>query len=99
MGADAPPDRRLYDPHAAMALSNKLGLAPTTARFWLGPEKRYFGALLDFIMVSPDLAAKRPQWRIWHPMDDPAILGYPALAQAILTASDHFPVTMDLPLD
>lgn len=99
MGADAPPDRRLYDPHAAMALSNRLGLAPTTARFWLAPEKRYFGALLDFIMVSPDLAAKAPQWRIWHPMDDPAILADPALAQAILTASDHFPVTIDLPLD
>ncbi|OYU18373.1 MAG: endonuclease [Rhodobacteraceae bacterium PARR1] len=99
LGADAPPDRRLYDPHAAMALSSKLGIAPATARFWLGPEKRYFGALLDFIMVSPDLVAKRPQWRIWHPMDDPLILADPVLAQAILTASDHFPVTMDLPLD
>lgn len=104
LGADAPPDRRLYDPHAAMALSSKLGVSPSTARFWLGPEKRYFGALLDFIMVSPDLAApdladKRPQWRIWHPMDDPLILADPPLAGAILTASDHFPVTIDLPLD
>lgn len=99
MGADAAPERRLHDPHAAMALSNKLGLSPTTARFWLGPEKRYFGALLDFIMVSPGLAARGPQWRIWHPMDDPALLADPVLAQAILTASDHFPVTMDLPLD
>lgn len=99
LGADAPPERRLYDPHAAMALSNKLGLSPTTARFWLGPEKRYFGALLDFIMVSHDLLSRTPKWRIWHPLDDPAILADPPLAQAILTASDHFPVTIDLPLD
>ena len=72
--------------------------SPTTARFWLAPKKRYFEALLDFIMVSPDLAALKPDWRIWHPFEDPAITAVPELAQALLTASDHFPVTLDLPL-
>jgi len=99
MGADAPPERRLHDPHAALALSNRLGLSPSSARFWLAPEKRYFGALLDFIMVSPDLAALGPHWRIWHPLDDPDIAATARLPEALLTASDHFPVTLDLPLD
>ena len=48
-------------------------------------------------MVSPDLAAKGPEWRIWHPFNDPRITSVPELAQALLAASDHFPVTVDLP--
>lgn len=89
---------RLFDPHAAMALTQRLGLSPTTARFWLGPEARFFEALLDFIMVSPDLAATKPNWRIWHPLNDPAVMANPALRDALLSASDHFPVTLDLAL-
>ncbi|MDZ4394008.1 endonuclease/exonuclease/phosphatase family protein [Cypionkella sp.] len=89
---------RLHEPHAAMALSQTNPLAPSTARFWLQPQKRYFEALLDFIMVSPDLAATKPIWRIWHPLDDPAVLEVRELADALLSASDHFPVTLDLAL-
>lgn len=99
MGLDAPANRQLYDPHACMALAQRTGIAPTTARFWLAPQKRYFEALLDFIMVSPDLAAKRPDWRIWHPFNDPGVMAVPELRGAVLTASDHFPVTIDLSLD
>lgn len=87
----------LFDPHAAMALQSRFALGPTTARFYLAEQKRYFEALLDFIMVSPDLAAKRPEWRIWHPFDDPHIMAVPELREALLQASDHFPVTLDLP--
>ena len=83
---------RLYDPHAEMALASRVGLTPTTARFWLAPQKRYFEALLDFIMVSPDLVAGAA-WRIWHPFNDPEI--EPDLSEALLAASDHFPVTLD----
>ncbi|WP_309664414.1 endonuclease/exonuclease/phosphatase family protein [Tabrizicola sp.] len=88
---------RLYDPHAAMALQSRVAFAPTTARFYLAPQKRFFEALLDFIMVSPDLAASQPDWRIWHPFNDPAIIAAPELREALLQASDHFPVTLDLP--
>jgi hypothetical protein len=91
---DAP---RLHDPHAAMALQSRVAFAPTTARFYLAPQKRFFEALLDFIMVSPDLAARQPDWRIWHPFNDPAIMAEPDLREALLQASDHFPVTLDLP--
>lgn len=97
LGLAAAPEARLYDPHADMALTQTLGLTPTTARFWLQPVRRYLEALLDFIMVSPDLAALQPEWRIWHPFNDPKVVEVPELAQALLTASDHFPVTLDLP--
>ena len=71
---------------------------PTTARFFIEPENRYLQALLDYIMVSPDLAAKSPNWRIWHPLDDPACWRVPELRDALVTASDHFPVTLDIDL-
>ena len=99
MGVDVPPEMRLYDPHAAMVLTGRMGLAPTSARFWHGPAKRYFEALLDFVMVSPNLAATGPEWRIWHPWNDPVCLATPELHEALLQASDHFPVTLDLALE
>lgn len=88
---------QLFDPHAAMALQSRFAAGPTTARFYLAPQKRYFEALLDFIMVSPDLMARAPEWRIWHPFNDPHIMAVPELREALLQASDHFPVTLDLP--
>ncbi len=97
LGTTTDPALRLTDPHAAMALQSKVGLMPTTARFYLAPQKRFFEALLDFIMVSPDLAARGASWRIWHPFNDPAIAKHPDLREAVLQASDHFPVTLDLP--
>lgn len=98
LGADAAPELRLFDPHAAMALGRRLGPAPATARFCLPPQGRYFEALLDFVMVSPDLVATAPDWRIWHPFHDPRIAAVPELREALLAASDHFPVTVDLVL-
>jgi hypothetical protein len=89
---------RLYDPHAKMVLTETNALTPSSARFWLQPQQRFFEALLDFIMVSPDIAAQNPKWRIWHPLDDPGVLAVPELADALLSASDHFPVTLDLVL-
>ncbi len=86
----------LFDPHARIALQRRLGANPTSARFYIPSEDRYLQALLDYIMVSPDLRAAQPRWRIWHPFDDPACWGSEELREALLTASDHFPVTLDL---
>lgn len=97
LGTMPDPALKLTDPHASMALQSRVGLAPTTARFYLAPQKRFFEALLDFVMVSPDLAAQGPEWRIWHPFNDPRITDIPELSEALLQASDHFPVTIDLP--
>ena len=98
LGTGAADSQRLRDPHAEMALLARVGLMPTTARFYIAPKKRYFEALLDFIMVSPGLAARGLDWRIWHPFNDPAVMAVPDLREALLQASDHFPVTLDLPL-
>lgn len=86
----------LFDPHASVALSRKFGPVPTTSRFWIQPENRYLQALLDYIMVTPDLHQLEAIWRIWHPLDDPACWSDPVLREALVTASDHFPVSIDL---
>lgn len=91
-------EQSLYDPHAAMALQRRIGAQPTTSRFYLGKEKRYLQALLDYVMISPDLRKRGPKWRIWHPFDDATCWRDTELCQALLTASDHFPVTLDLDL-
>lgn len=96
LGTAEPADRRLYDPHAAEALQSKLSAAPTTARFFKRHENRYLQALLDYIMVSPALRPRADQWRIWHPFDDPECWERKDLHEALLTASDHFPVALDL---
>ena len=88
----------LYDPHASRALSHRFGLVPTTSRFWVKEEGCYLQALLDYIMVSTDLKGYQPQWRIWHPLDDPDCWADSILRDALVTASDHFPVTIDISL-
>lgn len=89
-------DTALYDPHAAQALRGRLSPQPTTARFYIAPEKRYLQALLDYMMVSRDLREVAREWRIWHPFEDALCWQTPELCTALLTASDHFPVTLDL---
>ena len=92
-------DKALFDPHAQRALRSRLGpipTAPTTARFWIRSEKRFLQALLDYIMVSEDLKNRDARWRIWHPLNDPDCWNDPVLREALVTASDHFPVTIDL---
>lgn len=88
-------ESRLYDPHAEALLQRRFGgFAPTTARFWI--KGRWMQALLDYVMVSPDLRDKAVEWRIWHPFDDPGCAKIPELQQALLVGSDHFPVSVDL---
>ncbi|MFD1160031.1 endonuclease/exonuclease/phosphatase family protein [Roseovarius aestuarii] len=96
MGEGAAPGMCLFDPHARRALQRRIGAINTTSRFYLSSEKRYIQALLDYIMVSPGLRDKAPVWRIWHPFDDPNCWKMPELRDALITASDHFPVTIDL---
>ncbi|MCV6823789.1 MULTISPECIES: endonuclease/exonuclease/phosphatase family protein [Halocynthiibacter] len=86
----------LYDPHARMGQTRRFGGLPTTSRFYISREKRFLGALLDYIMVSEKLRPLARNWRIWHPFEDPQIYKTPLLREALLTASDHFPVTLDI---
>jgi len=89
---------RLFDPHARQALTSRLGVMPTTARFKVPPDGRFLQALLDYIMVSEDLLAADPRWTIWHPFEDPDCYADEALRRALLLASDHFPVALDIGL-
>jgi hypothetical protein len=96
MGKDAPHERQLYDPNAVRALQSRIAAQATTARFYIAQEERYLSALLDYIMVSSSLRAPARNWRIWHPFEDPGCWRDVTLREALLTASDHFPVTLDL---
>lgn len=87
---------QLYDPHARLVLGKRLAAAPTSARFTVPPDGRFLSALLDYIMVSANLKGASPEWRIWHPFEDPICFADPALKEALLTASDHFPVMLTL---
>jgi endonuclease/exonuclease/phosphatase family metal-dependent hydrolase len=73
-------------------------VSPTSARFYIQHERRHLEALLDYIMISPDLMVHRPHWRIWHPFNDPACWQVPELRDALIDASDHYPVTLDIDL-
>jgi len=96
LGTGEPPEAQLFDPHAARALQRRIAAQPTTARFYIHEEKRFLSALLDYIMVAPVLRPKAREWRIWHPFDDPACWHDDGLRDALLTASDHFPITLEL---
>ncbi len=93
-----PDEVPLYDPHAVQGLSRPLAATPVSARFFNRTTGRWLSVLLDYILVSPDLKARQGTWRIWHPFDDPACYHDPVLRDALLTASDHFPVTWDVDL-
>ena len=94
----ADPRPQLFDPHADLQFHQHSARPPTTARFRKPGGRGHITALLDFIMISPDLRARDPVWRIWHPLDDGAIRADAGLSRALLTASDHFPVTLDIAL-
>ncbi len=87
---------QLFDPHARMALGQRVGASPTTSRFRLPDRGRYLTALLDYVFVSPKVHDTDPIWRIWHPFDDAACYADPVLREALLVASDHFPVSLDM---
>lgn len=97
LGWDGPRALQLYDRHARKALSRHLAAAPASARFQMH-DGQFLSALLDYVMLSPDLCAGGPVWRIWHPFDDPGCFRVPELREALLAASDHFPVSIDIAL-
>ena len=91
LGKENEEDVCLYDPHA-LALDGGF----TSSRFWVSQRKKWIEAMLDFVMVSQDLREVTQNWRIWHPEKDKKIRQIPELRQALHTASDHFPVSIDI---
>ena len=95
MGADGG-GAEMFDPHAALAAERRIGAMPASARFWQADRNRWLSVLLDYVMVSPGLRDAARGWRIWHPFDDPDCYRDAVLREALLLASDHFPVSLDL---
>jgi endonuclease/exonuclease/phosphatase family metal-dependent hydrolase len=95
-GDSGRPEHRLrnaFDPAGLPAGSRW----PATARFYDDAGRPYLDALVDYILLAPGLAARtRPAWRIWHPFDDRECWDDEGLHRALLDASDHFPVSVDL---
>ncbi|MEL7463554.1 MAG: endonuclease/exonuclease/phosphatase family protein [Pseudomonadota bacterium] len=97
IGDVSAPEALLRNPYVKARLHPDLGWRPATARFYNRQKRAYLNALIDFVMLSAPLASSaRPNWRIWHPFDDPDCFGDKALSAALLDASDHFPVSVDL---
>ncbi len=97
LGPADPPGHHLVDPHASARLNPRQGWFVSTARFYNREFRSYVNALLDYVMLSPDLArSTNAKWTIWHPFDHPACFADEKLSRALLTASDHFPVSVDL---
>ncbi len=97
LGDASQPETHLKDPNAELWLDPMQGWALSSARFYHAGLKWYVNTLLDYVMLSPDLAPGA-KWRIYHPFDDPKCFASDPLKQALLTASDHFPVCVDLTL-
>lgn len=98
MGEEKDPGRCMIEPHASIMLDPHQAWSLSSARFYNSQHKRYLNALLDYVMLSEGLAATDPNWRIWHPFDDPECFKDTKMRDALLTASDHFPVSVDLKL-
>ena len=98
MGSVADPDRILRNPFGRRG-KPPYSDRPSTARFYNRDTKTYLNALLDFIMLTPGFAdPSAPDWRIWHPFNDQECFDDTGLKSDLLSASDHFPVSIDLTL-
>lgn len=97
LGTTEPEDTQLFDPHADARLDPRNPWSPSSARFYLYRKETYLNALLDYAMVSPSVLHQfNPSWNIWHPFDHAGCYASEDMRRALLVASDHFPVTLDL---
>ena len=94
MGQSQEPAKQLFDPHA-MQMIEKTGANPFSARFYHARDGVPLDALLDYILVGPSFGKQANNWRIWNPHSDPKLRANSSLQQALITASDHFPITFD----
>ena len=80
----------LFDP----TIENPNGY--TTARFFNREDKKFKEALIDFVFVNPKMRPMIEKWEIWHPLNHAKISAIPEWQDAFLTASDHYPVSIQI---
>ena len=73
----------------------KTGANPFSARFYPARDGVPLDALLDYILVGSSFGKQASNCRIWNPHSDPKLRTNSSLQQALITASDHFPITFD----
>lgn len=82
----------LYDP--SLASHEKW-----SARFVSHGDHKILDALIDFAFVNPEMRPFAKDWEIWHPLQNARINQIPELREALLTASDHFPLSLSIDWD
>jgi hypothetical protein len=90
-----PGDVRLHDPHAAIALQSRIAAQPTTARFFIATTSAGYRHCSTTSWSAP-VATSGPALAHLASVRRSRMLGDPELRDALLDASDHFPVTLDL---
>lgn len=88
-------DAGLYDPHP---YATESGQNKVTAHFENPDNGTSLSALLDYVLISSGIRDRNPVWRIWHPDHCTECQSMPELQSALRTASDHFPVSLDVDL-
>ncbi len=89
-------DNLLRNPFTKASWNKSRGWRPSSAKFFQFESRTSVGALLDFVMATPNLAANRQlDWIIWNPHEKKDI-NDSELEEALKIASDHFPVSMDI---
>lgn len=93
------PDRTLWTNTLKPTWSGSKGWSPSTASFYQKDSGKFFNALIDFVLVSGDIASKaiggEEAWKIWNPFASKEIKENEEFASALKDASDHFPVSFD----
>ena len=79
----------LWDP----ALKAPIGT--TTSRFFSRHDHTFKEALIDFAFVNPQMRPNVKDWEIWHPFQNKRLSTISDWQEALLTASDHFPVAIE----
>jgi endonuclease/exonuclease/phosphatase family metal-dependent hydrolase len=89
-------ETRLCNPFSDQARRHPFAPQRTTSRFFDINAETYLHVLLDYIFIGQSLVQFSPKWDIWHPFENKRCWQDKRLNSALLAASDHFPVTLDL---
>ena len=95
MGCERPLADQLYDPNACQLLVDETAQV-FSAEFRNKETHDVLRVLLDYIFVSQGIQNFGPAWTILNPYDHRISQDHPLLSAALLRASDHFPVMIDL---
>jgi endonuclease/exonuclease/phosphatase family metal-dependent hydrolase len=101
----------IYNPHTALV--NHVGRPKWTGKGWVPSSTRfkerftedYVNVLIDHMLTSRDFEVVNDSYKIWNPYSGTSKASWnpfegkqtDAVKKAFTSASDHFPVTLDIP--